>query len=168
MHMMRMFIPFRPLVFAIVAVVLAGCADRQPAGQWAMDSGVQAMFESGTVLPDHAYYYIGSSGAPDSIIAIDRRFTLRTRVWAEIDLTASKLNEWLQWFRTDHYPPDCEFRGGVILTSDGQRAGFWYSRNIVNLVLLPEPGVIEVYQPHSPSGRTCGQERGGMFLGGML
>ena len=146
------------ILFSIIAAFLAGCAGGPPGGHWVMDSGVQALFESGTVLPDHDYYYIGSYARPDSVIAIDRRFTLRTRVWAETDMTEAKLHGWLQMFRTEHLSPACTYRAGVILTPDGYRVGYWYSRNIYNLIYMPEPGVIEVYQPHAGAGRVCGQE----------
>jgi len=164
---MRTRMSIHPIVLAILAAVLAGCAGGPPSGRWLIEPEAQSLFESGTVLPDHAYYYLGSSTAPDSIIAIDHQFTLRTRVWAQIDLTAATLNGWLQWYRTEHHPPGCAYRGGVILAPDGQRAGFWYSRNTINLVYQPEPGIIEVYQPHAAAGLTCGQERDGLSAGGM-
>ena len=149
--------------------VLSGCATNSgPSGRWEMDAGVQQSVEAGTVLPDHTYYYIGSSAAPDSIIAISNQFTLRTRVWAQVDMNEQLLNDWLQWYRTEHYAPSCEYRGGIILTPDGRQAGIWYSQNIINLIFMPEPGVIEVYQPHSISGRTCGKENDDGFLGRMF
>ena len=155
---MRPFLFSRLFLVLFATVVLNGCAASQPAGKWEIEPEVQLLFESGTVLPDHTYYYLGSYAAPNSIIAISNQFTLRTRVWAQVDLTWDMLNGWLQWYRTEHYPPGCEYQGGVILTPDGQQAGLWYSQNIVNIIRMPEPGVLEVYQPHSISGRTCGQE----------
>jgi len=155
---MREYIASRLIFLGAIAALLAGCADKAPTGHWTIAPEGYALFESGTVLPDHAYYYIGSSTMPDSVIAVDPRFTLRTRVWAEADMTESKLNGWLHMFGTEHYPPACTYRGGVILTPDGQRAGYWYSRNIYNIIRYPEAGVIEVYQPHSGAGRVCGQD----------
>ncbi|MCL2791303.1 MAG: hypothetical protein FWD79_11815 [Desulfobulbus sp.] len=164
---MRPFIATSLIPLGLIAAFLAGCASGPPSGSWIIEPEGQALFESGTVLPDHTYYYLGSFTAPDSIIAIDHRFTLRTRVWAQVDMTASRLNGWLQWYRTDQHPPGCAYRGGVILTPDGQRAGFWYSPNPINIVYLPEPGVIEVYQPQTASGRVCGQDGyDSMFPGG--
>jgi len=148
------------------AAVLAGCAAGPPGGRWEIEPEVQLLFESGTVLPDHTYYYLGSITAPDTIIAISNQFTLRTRVWAQVDLTEQILNGWLQWYRTEHYAAGCEYRGGVILTPDGRRAGYWYSQNIINIIRMPESGVIEVYQPHAISGRVCGKDNEGLFPGG--
>ena len=125
------------------------------------------LFESGTLLANHTYYYLGSFGAPDSIIAIDNRFTLRSRVWARAEVDQRMLDGWLQWYRTEHFPSGCELRGGRILTPDGQQAGVWYSQNIVNIVRMPEPGVIEVFQPHSPAGHTCGRDNNANFLFGL-
>lgn len=158
------------LLVLIGCAVLSACAAGvdTPAGKWDTDMGVQQLFVSGAVLPDHTYYYIGSIGAPDSIIAIDNRFTLRSRVWAQIEMTEQLLNGWLQWYRTEQYGAGCEYRGGVILTPDGQRAGVWYSQNIVNIIRMPEPGVIEVYQPRSLSGTTCGRDRDSSFPGGLF
>ena len=150
----------------LLAAVLVGCAPRQPAGKWEIEAGVKQLIEAGTLLPDHRYYYLGSITAPDSIIAINNRYTLRSRVWADVDLDEARLNGWLQWWRTEHYGPGCEFRGGLILTPDGQQAGIWYSRNIINLVYMPEPGVLEVYQPRTITGSTCSRESDDGLLGG--
>ena len=144
-----------------------GCSAGVPGGAWVTDPQVRQLFESGTLLANHTYYYLGSFGAPDSIIAIDNRFTLRSRVWARAEVDQRMLDGWLQWYRTEHFPSGCELRGGRILTPDGQQAGVWYSQNIVNIVRMPEPGVIEVFQPHSPAGHTCGRDNNANFLFGL-
>ncbi|QQG66762.1 hypothetical protein [Desulfobulbus oligotrophicus] len=151
---------------ALALVFMLGCVSHQPGGLWEIDMGVRQLVETGTVLPDHRYYYLGSITAPDTIIAISDQYTLRSRVWAEIELSESRLNGWLQWWRTEHYGPGCEFRGGLILTPDGRQAGIWYSRNIVNIVRMPEPGVLEIYQPRTITGSTCEQEHDNGLWGG--
>jgi hypothetical protein len=157
---------FRFLFLILGCTFWAGCAATVPGGKWEVDSGVQQAFEAGTVFPDYTYYYLGSSAAPGSIIAIDNRFTLRTRVWAQVDMTEEMLNGWLQWYKTEQIT-GCDYYGGVILTPDGQQAGLWYSQNIINIIRMPEPGVVEVYQPHTISGATCGESRDGMLSNGM-
>lgn len=154
------------LPFCLIVPFLAlvtGCSASVPAGQWRTDPAVAAWFEAGRVLPGYTYYYLGSSTAPDSIIAIDHRFTLRSRVWAQVELDQRMLNGWLQWYRSVQPPAGCEFRGGIIETSTGEPAGYWYSRNPINIVHLPEPGVLEVFQPHTLGGATCGQPSAGPF-----
>ena len=159
---------FRFLFFLFVCgTLLVGCTATGPAGKWETDLGVQQAFEAGQVFPDHTYYYLGSIAAPGYVIAINNRFTLRTRVWAQVDMTEQKLNGWLSMYQTKRFT-GCEYYGGVILTSDGQQAGLWYSQNSINIIRMPEPGVIEVYQPHTISGATCGAEHDGMMSNGML
>jgi hypothetical protein len=162
--------PFFPRVcfVLLVGALLTGCAAGSPSGKWEEKPGVQQLFESGTLLPDHTYYFLGSSAAPDSIIAISNQFTLRTRVWARVDISQEILDSWLRMYRTEHYSPGCEFRGGVIFTPDGRQAGVWYSQNIINIIKMPEPGVLEVYQPRSISGAVCGQNDDGGFAGRMF
>ena len=154
----------RFLSIPLALLLLAGCAPALPRGAWLTDPHVARLFLSGTVLPNHTYYYLGSFGAPDSIIAIDNRFTLRSRVCALVHLHRRSLHGWHPSHRTAHLRAGCEFRGGLILTPDGRRAGVWYSQNIINTVRLPEPGVIEVFQPHSPTGDTCGRNDDGALF----
>lgn len=146
-------------------VLLTGCTSMVPTGQWQSDPSVASWFAAGRVLPGYAYYYLGSSTAPDSIIAIDPRYTLRSRVWARIDLDEQILNGWLQWYRSVQPPPGCEFQGGVIATPAGEPAGYWYSRNPINIVHMPEPGVLEVFQPHTLGGGACGQSSSSGLFG---
>lgn len=144
---------FLPL---FVIFVLTGCVGTVPAGKWQVDEEVRQAFVSGVILPEHSYYYLGSVTAPDSIIAIDNHFTLRTKVWAQADFSREMFDAWLNWYRTEKFTA-CPYYGGVILTPDGKRAGVWYSPNIFNIIQMPEPGVIVVFQPYSYAGKRCGE-----------
>lgn len=145
------------LLTLVCSLYIGGCTAHVPSGKWEVDTGVKQAFEAGTVFPDHTYYYLGSITAPDSIIAISNQYSLRTRVWAQIDMSEKVLNGWLSWYRTEYYGP-CEYRGGVILTPDGRQAGFWYSQNIINIIEMPEPGVLVVFQPTSLGWSKCGEQ----------
>ena len=152
------------LLTILFGMTLSGCAATVPTGKWETDHQVGEVFESARVLPNHTYYYLGSITAPASVIAIDNRFTLRTNAWAEIEISEQILRDWLAWFPIAH-SRNCLFRGGVILTPDGQQAGVWYSPNIINLVQVPEPGVLVVFQPRSTGLSGCtDQEQGGIGL----
>ena len=142
-----------------VGLCLSGCAGldaSRPQGQWMEDEGVQRQIETGTLFPSHSYYYLGSITAPDTFIAIDNQWQLRSRVWAEVKMTPQRLAGWLQWYRSEH-DGGCEYRGGRILAPDGGQVGYWYSQNRFNIIYMPEPGVIEVYKPHAGAGRVCGE-----------
>lgn len=147
---------FRFLLLMVGCTFLAGCAAGVPTGKWEMDAGVQQAFEKGTVLQDHTYYYLGSFAAPDAVIAVNNHFTLRTRIWAQVDMTEQILKGWLSMYRTEYSGLCSDHYGGVILSPDGQQAGIWYSPNIVNIVEMPEPGVLVVFKPHTPWGVECG------------
>lgn len=152
-------------LFGCVLLFITGCTAKVPTGAWQMDREAQQSFENARVLPDHTYYYLGSSGAPTSVIAISNDFVLRTKVWAQIEISEKILRGWRQW-HTAIGNSSCSYYGGVILTPDGHRAGVWYSQNIINTVRMPEPGVLEIFQPVSTSGRECAdRERERVFQG---
>ena len=160
---------FRLLLLILSLAIVAGCVYKAPvpAEQWKEDVGVQKTFEAGTLLADHTYYYLGSIAAPDSIIAINNHFTLRTRVWAQVeDMNEKVLKGWLQMLRYKNTGYCSEYYGGVILTPDGQQAGVWYSPNTINIVQMPEPGVVVVFKPHTVSGAACGDPEDGMQMNG--
>ena len=150
-------------VLCCCLLLLAGCGARLPTGQWQGNTEARHSFEAGTLFPDHTYYYLGSIAGPESVIAIDNRYTLRSKVWAQVDMTQERMNSWLQWYKTDNSRV-CDFFGGVILTPDGRRAGMWYSVNLLNTVEMPEPGVLVIYQPTSFSGSKCGMSDGSWFF----
>jgi hypothetical protein len=144
---------------------ITGCTAKMPTGAWKVDREAQQTFETATVLPDHTYYYLGSSGAPTSVIAISNEFHLRTKVWAQIEISEKILRGWRQWHAA-RGTSSCSYYGGVIRTPDGRQAGVWYSQNVINTVRMPEPGVLEIFQPVSTSGRECGErERERVFQG---
>lgn len=137
--------------------LLAGCGATRPTGRWVTSSDVLKDFRSGTILPNHTYYYTGSPVEPDAIIAIDDSFQLRTKVWSRVDISQKLLDKWMFWARTD-LSMLCPYKAGVILTPDGRQAGVWFSKFSFNTIRTPEPGVIEVYQPFAPGNTTCGRE----------
>jgi hypothetical protein len=151
--------PVLLLLFGCI-LLLTGCTTKVPTGNWQVHRDVQKIFETATVLPDHTYYYLGSSGAPESVIAISNEYTLRTKVWARAEITEKMLRGWRQW-HTIMDNSSCRYYGGVIFTPDGRSAGVWYSPYIINTVRMPEPGVLVIFQPVSPFNRTCDDSEGG-------
>jgi hypothetical protein len=130
----------------MAALLLAGCVNLVsdlPQGQWLEEEQVQALVEDGIVFPDHRYYYLGSITAPDSFIAIHKEWRLRTRVWAEVEMTPQRLAGWLQWYRTEQYGI-CEYRGGRILAPIPRIDSIWcMCRNLRWLKCTnPTPGLV--------------------------
>ena len=49
------------LVLCLMITGCSGIADQQPKGQWVEDAGIQQVIETGTVFPNHTYYYVITS-----------------------------------------------------------------------------------------------------------
>jgi len=135
-------------------IILGGCVQTGPSGKWVRNAADAKVFESKTLLKDHTYYYRGGETAPDSIIAVDNTYTLKTRVWSQVDITQKMLDKWMYWL-TISPSITCPYYGGAIITPDGRKAGIWYSKKLITTVKLPEPGVLQIYPPYSRTGSSC-------------
>lgn len=146
------------LFFSLLLImVMTGCVQSSPSGKWARSKDGGLPFENRTILPDHTYYFIGNEVTPESIIAVDNRYTLKTGVWSPVTITRKILDEWMFWIDT-RLSLTCTYYGGILLTPDGDKAGIWYSRKLISVVKTPEPGVLQVYAPYNPSGSPCGRQ----------
>lgn len=148
---------FLVLVSFALLTFFSGCAQNGASGKWVTSSNVERLFETKTVLPDHTYYYRGNERTPESIIAIDNTYTLQTKVWTRVAISQKILDGWIYWINT-RTNLTCPYRGGTILTPDGQKAGIWYSRKLITTVKVPESGVIQVYPPFSIQGSECARQ----------
>ncbi len=143
------------IIFLLVS--MAGCGPSTPSGKWLRSRDGGLAFENRTILPDHTYYFIGNEVTPEAIIAIDNKYTLKTRVWSRVDITRKMLDDWMFWIDT-RLSLACPHYGGVILTPDGEKAGVWYSRKLISVVKTPKPGVLQVYAPYNLSGSLCARQ----------
>jgi hypothetical protein len=108
----------------LLALLLAGCGGTY--GRFVYDEAVDQVFEDLRVLPDHHYYFSGPDSNPRAIIAIDKRYTLVSRLWKPVDMTAARLKSWVKNpARRGHYYPYTF--GRYLLDDGGERVGLWYS-----------------------------------------
>ena len=145
------------LIFLVgVALLVAGCAlgPQGPVGRWQEDSRAGEPFRKRILLSDHTYYWCGDPVMPEAIIAIDNRYTLRTRVWSHRPMTQKVLDDWMFWIDKD-LDFHCSYRSGIILSPDGRQVGIWYAKKRISVVTEPEPGVLQVYPPWNPAGSIC-------------
>ena len=133
----------------LVLAVLGGCASPNY-GSLQTNSEITELFESGRLLPDHLYYYSGFREIPDAIVAIDQRYTLRSRVWNYFDPTPDTLRNWI--FRMKQVQP-APTQGAVILASDGSRVGVWYSSLRQTSVRIAGQNEVVVAAPEAPGLR---------------
>jgi len=129
-------------------------------GKWKTDPVVKEQVETGKVLPGHTYYYTGSINGPDCFIALDNHYTLRdSKVWAKADEMSDKIMQgWLQSLRQERGERSLHVKGGDILTPDGKKAGIWYSHYSINVIEMPKPGELVIYQPHPVGGGVTGDQ----------
>jgi len=142
------YVGFFALLFLFVSFFIGGCASNIPTGQWESDLGVKNNFETGTAVPNHTYYYWGSYNSPDAIIAIDNHYTLREgNVWAKAEgVPDDSLKKWFSLYKTKG-ERQAFYSGGVISAPDGRQAGIWYSLCANNIVQMPTPRELVIFQP---------------------
>lgn len=107
---------------------------------------VNDIFESGKVLPDHNYYYIGPDAEPVAIIAIEKKYQLTPSLWKKINLTPEQLTAWME--RIDNkYRVSNKYDGAIILDQNGVQVGLWYSQLDWTTIQRGEGDQLTIYTP---------------------
>ena len=139
-----------PAIFLILSALLfTGCASVPSGsnGDLKLSTSASEAFESGTVLPDHAYYYTGPEMNPNAIIAIYSDFTLETDRWKSVNATAKQLKDWVDMI-TDFRGYGLRTLGSDILGPHGEYIGIWYSKKSdFTTVRLLEGNRVMVFPP---------------------
>ncbi|MFZ5797244.1 MAG: hypothetical protein ACYCYR_08870 [Desulfobulbaceae bacterium] len=137
------------LPVSLLLLLLTGCAPLAPRGQQGRlirSDEVRKIFESNTVLPDHAYYYTGPEAEPEAIIAIHAAYTMQGRYWYRVDPTPAQLQSWNRMIDNAHRFRS-SYRGARIMTPDGRQAGVWYSLFDHTVIRFPDEQTILIYTP---------------------
>lgn len=141
-----------PLMAAILATLflLGGCGGG-PYGRFDFQMSVNEVFESGRILDNHSYYYIGPDAEPDAIMAIDNAYQLAPSLWKKSDITAKQLTGWME--RIDNrYRFRNMYKGAVILDDQGNKLGIWYSRLTKTVIRRGEGNQVIIYTPDTTFG----------------
>ena len=116
---------------------------------------VKEMFESYTVLPDHTYYYSGSSGRPRVVMGLHNDYQLQSGLWKKADLTPKKLNGWINFGRTragfDQRP-----NGFYIVDANQKQIGVWYALidwRDTTVIKTGDGNQVTVYTPIQPQDK---------------
>ena len=137
-------------IFFVSMGIASHTPTHAPLGVMKADATAKAAFETGKALPDYTYYYVGGSIIePDSVIGLKKGYILReSKVWAKVgNMDNQVIKTWLQAWKNDGHALS-DMNGGVILDPDGKQAGIWYSHYPVGVVMMPIPGVLDIFQPH--------------------
>jgi hypothetical protein len=148
--MIRMSIPVAvAAISSLVLAFLGGCASLNY-GSLQTSSEVTQQFQSGSILPDHRYYYSGFAQIPDAIVAIDQSYTLRSGVWNYFEPTTDMLRNWVfRMIQVGSAPA----QGSVILAPDGSRVGVWYSSLRQTSITVRGPNEVAIAAPEAPGMR---------------
>ena len=134
-----------PVLWA--ALMLVGCAGHGAGGRLELSTAVSRDFESGTLLPDHAYYTTGSEMNPDAVIAIDHRYTLVTDRWRAVAATEKLLKDWVDMI-TNFRGYGLRTLGSRIVGPQNEPIGVWYSsKSDFTTVRMLEDNRVMVYPP---------------------
>ncbi|MFC1516574.1 hypothetical protein ACFL7E_07445 [Thermodesulfobacteriota bacterium] len=128
----------------IITISFVGCTNKfgriQPSGE------VTRMFETYQIFPDHKYYYSGSDGKPRGIIGIHNNYTLNSKLWKPVDLTPEQLRNWINFILSD-ITVSANNYGALILDSNGNQVGVWYSLWRPSTVKMENDNSIIVHTP---------------------
>ena len=129
------------LCFSLYACSTPNYGNLQPGSE------ITKIFENNRFLSDHLYYFSGLQGVPDAIIAVHPNYSLQSRNWQQVDLTASTLKTWA--FRMTSIQL-IKPQGAWILDPDGNRIGIWFAAQRHTVVRLESDNRIVVVPPKQP------------------
>lgn len=133
------------LLFTGMTTIMTACGTGSY-GRLDFKLAINDIFESGQVLDNHTYYYIGPDAEPDAIMAIDNKYQLAPSLWKGINLTPGKLKAWME--RIDNrYRFRNRYDGALILDQDGNQVGMWYSRLDWTTIRRGEGNQLIIYTP---------------------
>ncbi len=119
---------------------------------------VTRIFRSYQVIPQYNYFYYGVFLEPDTIMGIDKKFTVTSDFWTPVELTPEQLKTWV--IALDRKRGDRSFakqymwryQGAYVLDPNGAVVGIWYSKLDWGLFEFPGEDVIIPYQPSLKPG----------------
>jgi len=136
------------ILFSITIVALSGCSTSNY-GQLKSDKEVTQAFESYQILPNHKYYYRGSSSRPIAIVGIKENYQLNSNLWIEIDPKSNDFRTLIKKVSLQGSGGTTQPWGFVILDRSGRDVGVWYSAIRAAAVEINDNGQIVNLSPLS-------------------
>jgi hypothetical protein len=145
----------RLLLLAVVGLsfigLLCSCASSGASyGKLQSSHDVTELFDKAQVLPEHIYYYSGLQGVPDAIIAIHPNYSLRAKLWKQVDFSPTTLQKWTYRMSYVHLVTP---QGAWILGPKGDQLGIWFSAQKQTAVRLDSQNRLVVAPPPPPELR---------------
>ena len=133
-------------------VLFIGCAGSlfKNYGEISPDMRVTKAFETYQINPEYNYYISGSDVYPNAIIGLDKRYTLESDLWKEVEMTPEKLRELVTDMKDKATTVNWGSRpyGFVMFDDKGNQIGVWYSLLEAKTILrMKENREVIIYTP---------------------
>jgi hypothetical protein len=132
------------VMIGILTAVMTSCGGQY--GHLRLDGEARKIFDEYRVLPDHNYYYSGSSSKPRAIIGIHEDYRLESNLWKPVDLTPEQLKKWMRNINPT-LGRNINNIASVIVNPAGETVGIWYSKQNRTTIQFKEGNVITVNPP---------------------
>lgn len=129
--------------------LLCSCADSNY-GKLESSQEITKIFDNHRIIADHLYYYSGLQGVPDGIVGIHPSYSLKSKMWQQVDFTPLLLKKWVDRMTYVHLVVP---RGAWILGPDGNRIGVWYSARHQATVRVEQGNRVVIVPPLPPELR---------------
>ena len=130
----------------VILIVLMGCSTSNY-GRLASNPEVTQAFQTYQILPDHTYYYRGSSSRPFVVVGIHKDFSLDSSLWVKIDTDSSDFSNLVGRVSLQGSGRTIDPWGFSILDQTGRKVGVWYSAIRAATVVVEENGRITQLAP---------------------
>jgi len=132
---------------SLVLVLLAGCAAKGDSGTLQRNQDLNNMIMAYKVLPDHNYYFSGSFGRPNAILAIHKDYQLVSDLWQGAQVDSEQMRKWIRSISPEDFRGPAGYFAAYILDPEGKRVGFWYSIQDTTTIRFLGDNKLEVFTP---------------------
>jgi hypothetical protein len=115
------------VVLSLAVLVFAGACATTPRTGLDRSQQVFEDYMAGRVSAEHIYYTTGPQNAPDAILAVSRKYTLRSERWAKREMTEATLREMVGSMNVEFNATSSGLIGAYVVDEKGKQIGLWYS-----------------------------------------
>ena len=146
---------------ALLALLLLVAACGRPAYVFHGDLRINEALEAYRPLPGYTYYYSGPEDFPLAILGIRPEYRLKQGFWKPVELTAKRLQGWMEVIDNPHRNLQTRYHGKVIRTQAGEEIGIWYSPQEWSTIRLGADREVEIHTPpNTLYNKVTGHEGG--------
>jgi hypothetical protein len=88
------------------------------------DPEVTKTFKSRNPYPGYNYYFTRNAIHPQAIMGIDKEYTLKSKIWTEVDSSGVSLEQLLERVLMSKYT---SLYGANLISPDDKKMGVWFS-----------------------------------------